>query len=60
MAAHESWERNLLRDKIDGMLYERTAISTKPEETIKAELTKLKRDNVLSPDLVFKSPYFLC
>jgi predicted nuclease of restriction endonuclease-like (RecB) superfamily len=59
MAAHEGWGRNLLREKIDGMLYERTAISTKPEETIKAELTKLKRDNVLSPDLVFKSPYFL-
>jgi predicted nuclease of restriction endonuclease-like (RecB) superfamily len=59
MAVHEKWGRNLLREKIDGMLFERTAISTKPEETIKAELTKLKRDNVLSPDLVFKSPYFL-
>ncbi len=59
MAAHEGWGRNLLREKIDGMLFERTAISTKPEETIKAELVKLKRDNVLSPDLVFKSPYFL-
>ena len=59
MAAHEGWGRNLLREKIDGMLFERTAISTKPEETIRAELVALKRDNVLSPDLVFKSPYFL-
>ncbi len=58
MAAHEGWGRNLLREKIDGMLFERTAISTKPEETIRAELVALKRDNVLSPDLV-KSPYFL-
>jgi predicted nuclease of restriction endonuclease-like (RecB) superfamily len=59
MAAHEGWGRNLLREKIDGMLFERTAISTKPEETIRADLVALKRDNVLSPDLVFKSPYFL-
>ena len=59
MAAYEGWTRDIMREKIDGMLFERTAISTKPEETIKAELTKLKRDNVLSPDLVFKSPYFL-
>jgi predicted nuclease of restriction endonuclease-like (RecB) superfamily len=59
MAAYEGWGRNLLREKIDGMLFERTAISTKPEETIRAELTNLKRDNVLSPDIVFKSPYFL-
>ena len=59
MAAHEGWGRNLLREKIDGMLFERTAISTKPEETIRAELVALKRDNVLSPDLMFKSPYFL-
>ena len=59
MATYEGWTRDVLREKIDGMLFERTAISTKPEETIKSELTKLKRDNVLSPDLVFKSPYFL-
>ncbi|MDR1679700.1 MAG: PDDEXK nuclease domain-containing protein, partial [Prevotellaceae bacterium] len=59
MAAYEGWTRDIMREKIDGMLFERTAISTKPEETIKAELVKLKRDNILSPDLVFKSPYFL-
>jgi predicted nuclease of restriction endonuclease-like (RecB) superfamily len=59
MATYEGWTRDVLRAKIDGMLFERTAISTKPEETIKTELTALKHDNVLSPDLVFKSPYFL-
>ena len=41
------------------MLFERTAISGKPEEFIKKELSTLRDDNVMSPDLVFKSPYFL-
>ena len=41
------------------MLYERTAISGKPDVLIKQELSQLRDDNVLSPDLVFKSPYFL-
>ena len=41
------------------MLFERTAISGKPDEFIKKELSTLRDDNMLSPDLVFKSPYFL-
>ncbi len=36
-----------------------TAISGKPDEFIKKELSTLRNDNVMSPDLVFKSPYFL-
>ena len=59
MAAAERWGRNKLREKIDGMLYERTAIATKPEELIKQELADLRDNETLSPDLVFKSPYFL-
>ena len=59
MAASERWGRNKLREKIDGMLYERTAIATKPEELIKQELADLRDNETLSPDLVFKSPYFL-
>ena len=41
------------------MLYERTAIATKPDELIKQELTELRENNVLTPDLVFKSLYLL-
>lgn len=41
------------------MLYERTAIASKPEELIRKELAELRDNNTLSPDLVFKSPYFL-
>lgn len=59
MAAAERWSKRTLQDKIDGMLYERTAIATKPDELIKKELSTLRDDNVMSPDLVFKSPYFL-
>ena len=59
LAASEGWGRDKLRKEIDGMLYERTAIATKPDEIIKKELSILRDDNVMSPDLVFKSPYFL-
>ena len=58
-AASERWSVRKLRKEIDGMLFERTAISGKPEEFIKKELSTLRDDNVMSPDLVFKSPYFL-
>ena len=59
MAASEHWSKRTLESKIDGMLYERTAVATKPDELIKQELTELRENNVLTPDLVFKSPYFL-
>ena len=59
MAASENWSIRTLRNKIDSMLYERTAISSKPDEVVKAELTNLRDNEILSPDLVFKSPYFL-
>lgn len=59
MAAAERWSKRTLRDKIDGMLYERMAISGKPSDFIKHELAELRDNQNLSPDLVFKSPYFL-
>ena len=59
MASSERWGKRRLRKEIDSMLFERTAISSKPEELIKRELTDLRDNDVMSPDLVFKSPYFL-
>ena len=59
LAASERWSVRRMRKEIDGMLYERTAISSKPDELIKQELIKLREEQTLSPDLVFKSPYFL-
>lgn len=59
MAATERWSVRKLRDQMDGMLYERTLISRKPEEAIRAELSIVRQGGSISPDLVFKSPYFL-
>ncbi len=48
-----------LREKIQGMLFERTALSRKPEELAKQELDALRDEDHLSPDLVFRDPYLL-
>lgn len=59
MCRLERWSVRALREKIDGMLYERTAISRKPEAVIRHELDTLRANDQMSPDLVFKDPYFL-
>lgn len=59
MCRIERWSVRTLREKIRGMLYERTAISKKPNELIKQELKFLRDDDKLTPDLVFRDPYFL-
>lgn len=59
MCKIEKWSTRNLQDKINSMLYERTAISKKPEETIKNELQQLNKTSQLTPDLVFRDPYFL-
>ena len=55
----ERWNVRTLRAKKKSMLYERTAISRKPEELAKLELANLEKNDQLSPDLVFRSPYIL-
>jgi predicted nuclease of restriction endonuclease-like (RecB) superfamily len=59
MCKLEKWSVRVFRERINSMLYERTAISRKPEETISKELKKLREEEQLSPDLVFRDPYFL-
>jgi predicted nuclease of restriction endonuclease-like (RecB) superfamily len=59
MCKLENWSFRTFRDRTQSMLYERTAISKKPEETIKNDLELLKKEKTLSPDLVFRDPYFL-
>jgi len=59
MAKIERWSVRETRDKINSMLFERTAISKKPEKVIKTELSKLRDSNELNPDLVFRDPCFL-
>jgi len=55
----EGWTVRILREKIDSMLFERTAISKKPDELIKQELKALREENTFTPDLIFRDPYFL-
>ncbi len=59
MCRVEHWDTRTLDAKIDSQLFERTAISRKPEEVIKKELSELKETNILNPDFVFRSSYFL-
>ncbi len=59
MSYVERWGVRTLRNKLDSMLFERTAISTKPEKTIKLELEKLQKTQQLTPNFVFKDPCFL-
>lgn len=58
MSRIERWDVRTLRQKIAGMLYQRTVLSRKPESVISAEIGKL-RAGQLSPDTVFRDPYFL-
>ncbi|MEQ8821166.1 MAG: PDDEXK nuclease domain-containing protein [Sumerlaeia bacterium] len=59
MCRVERWSRRTLRAKIDSMLFERTAISRKPDQVAKAELEALRLEDRLSPSMVFKDPYVL-
>lgn len=55
----EHWDTRTLDEKIDSQLYERTAISRRPEEIIRKELKEIRETNIMQPDLVFRSSYFL-
>lgn len=59
MCRTERWSVRALRKQIDGMLYERTALSRKPEAVIEAQLAELREGDVLTPEMVLKDPYIL-
>jgi predicted nuclease of restriction endonuclease-like (RecB) superfamily len=59
LCKHEKWSTRVLQDRINSMLFERTAVSKKPELTIQNDLELLKNEKQISPDLVFRDPYFL-
>ncbi len=59
MCRIENWNTRTLAKKIGGMLFERTALSKKPDKLIKQELAALKAEDKLTPDLVFRDPYLL-
>ena len=59
MCRIEKWNTRTLSNKIGGMLFERTALSRKPDKLIRQELDALKAEDKLTPDLVFRDPYIL-
>jgi len=59
MCRIERWSTRTLQEKIQGMLYERTAISRKPGHLARKELDALRDEDRVSPDLVFRDPYLL-
>lgn len=59
MCRVERWSVRTLRKKVGSMLYERTALSKKPDELAKLELEALREEDRMSPDLVFRDPYLL-
>jgi len=58
MCRVERWSVRNLRQKIDGMLFERTALSKHSEEVVRQDLASL-REGRMTPDLVFRDPYLL-
>ena len=59
MATDQHWSKRTLKAKIDGMLYERTALAKQPEEVIRRDLELLRNERKMSPDIAFHDPYFL-
>lgn len=59
MCVTERWSARTLRQKIQGMLFERTAISRKPASVAVKELEALRDEDRMSPDLVFRDHYVL-
>lgn len=59
ISSNERWSVRTLRERKSSMMYERTAISKKPDLTIINDLKLLREENKMTPDLFFKDPYVL-
>jgi len=59
MCRIEGWSVRTLRQRIDSMLYERTALSKKPAELARQEIAELRDEDRMTPALVFRDPYLL-
>jgi predicted nuclease of restriction endonuclease-like (RecB) superfamily len=59
MCRIERWSVRTLRERIDSMLYERTALSRKPEKLVEQELDRLRNTERITPDLLMRDPYML-
>jgi predicted nuclease of restriction endonuclease-like (RecB) superfamily len=55
----ERWSSRQLHERIQSMLFERSALSRKPDDLIRNELSQLKETRELTPEVVLKDPYVL-
>ncbi len=58
-AINHQWNIRVLRKEIDALLFERTAIATKPESIISESLNALDTKKEFNSELVFKNSYLL-
>lgn len=59
MCRVERWSTRTLEKQIQSMLFERTALSKKPEELIRHEIEIIRDSDKVSTDLILKDPYIL-
>jgi len=59
MCRVEGWSVRTLRRKIGHLLFERTAVSKKSADLIEQDISTLRDADRLTPDMVFRDPYFL-
>ncbi len=59
MASQERWSTRTLTERIDSQLFERTAVSKKPDQTISQELQLLSDSGQVNQNLILKDPYVL-
>lgn len=59
MCLNENWDVRTLRDRKKSMLFERTAISKRPDLTILNDSKELQDNKKMSLDLFLKGPYML-
>jgi predicted nuclease of restriction endonuclease-like (RecB) superfamily len=59
MCRVQKWSVRGLKKQIDGMLFERTALSKSSQEIIESQISDLKTEDKMTTALVFKDPYFI-
>ena len=59
MCRVEGWSVRTLHERIESMLYERTALAKQPDKIIEREIATLRSKGEISQTLILKDPYIL-
>lgn len=59
LCKNEGWSVRVLRERKKSMLYERTAISKRPEETIRNDIRLLEEKDMMTVDMFYRDPCIL-